>query len=341
MNDDKEDAGNQQIVLPVGYLKAPDRRSLPLTMARGTIERNAALYLLKTQSQFLNQTSDLAYREFLFHCVYVPLYTLAVTNFNTTKREVPPLLLHEYAAYYLAFERLLLEIIFVREFHKDKKLRPKKLTGFFINPPGGYAAWQRRFEEWRASIIKSHAHFMSKQAPDMKKGGAIATAAHLGNIFNRSNNLPVDLIESMGIRIVQDEALLKVFRKNALKPKPARWGEPELDTWLIEIWPLVTMYGLNYSDVWQVALAKWGDEGEEKESFGGVGRLEDRCKKMLGLRLGPGGQRCIGRVKKDSEPRSLMLSQYAASIRSIGMEKENWILGGSILKIVAAQYPGK
>jgi len=166
----------------------------------------------------------------------------------------------------LAFERLLLEFIFVRKLHKNKKLRPKKLTDFFMNPPGGYAAGWRRFGEWRASVIKSHAHFISKQAPDMKKGGAIATAAHLGNIFNRSNNLPADLIENMGTHIVQDEALLKLFRKNALKPKPARWGEPELDTWLIEIWPLVTAYGWNYSDVWNLAVAKWGGKNARRRN---------------------------------------------------------------------------
>lgn len=138
-------------------------------MAKGPVERAAAFYLLKTKSQFLNQTTDLAHREFLFRCVYVPLYSLAVIRYGTVYLGVPPLLLHQYTAYNLAFERLLLEIIFVRKLHRIKKKdRPKKLTDFFIKPPGGYAVWQRRFEEWRASIIKSHAHFMSKQAPDIK-----------------------------------------------------------------------------------------------------------------------------------------------------------------------------
>jgi hypothetical protein len=309
-------------------------------MAKGPVERAAAFYLLKTKSQFLNQTTDLAHREFLFRCVYVPLYSLAIIRYGTVYLGVPPLLLHQYAAYNLAFERLLLEIIFVRKLHRIKKKdRPKKLTDFFIKPPGGYAVWQRRFEEWRASIIKSHAHFMSKQAPDIKHGGATALSAHLGNILSQSHNLPLNLVGDMITRIENDKKLFNVLMKNALKPKPARWGEPELDTWLIEIWPIVRMYGWNYPDVWQVAVAKWEDECEEKESFGGVEKIEDRCKKMLGLQLGPKGQARGGRTKTPKKPLLPLLRRFAASIKSIGMEKEKWILGGSISEIIAPPKP--
>ena len=317
---------------PPALLNWPERRPGLLTMAHGSIEQCAALYLYWVKPKPLMQTNDLAYRDFLFHCVYVPLYSLAVINIATAKAKVPPLMLHEYAAYSLAFERMLLEIIFGRKLHQKAKLKPKSLISIFINPPEGYAFWRRRFEEWRASVITSHKHFIRKQAPDIKKGGTIAGAAYMGNILSSGQMLPLELVGNIITRIEQDKSLFKTLYNNALKPKPARWGEPELDTWLIEIWPLVTMYGWNYCDVWRAALDKWGDKCDEDESFGNVEKIEGRCKRMLGLQLGAGGQARGGRVKTTGKPRRPVAAQVCCFGRIHWDKKGKLGFGRSDLK---------
>ena len=281
------------------------------------------------------QMTDLAHRDFLFHCLYVPLYSLIVIKLATAEHEVSPLMLHEYTAYSLAFERMLLEIIFTRKSQQGKKIKPKSLISIFAKPPKGYAYWRDRFEEWRASVVKSYKHFELKHAPDVKKGGATAVAAQLGNVLSRGHKMPLDLFGDMIARIEQDQSLLQIVRKNALKPNPARWGEPELDTWLIEIWPLVTRYGWNYPEVWSAAVDRWGDECDEDESFGSVTKIEERCKKMLGLKLGPGGQVRGGKAQTTAKPRRPLYFKFAVAIKSIGMEEENWASSGSISKILA------
>ena len=127
-------------------------------------------------------------------------------------------------------------------------------------------------------------HFIKKQSPQIKKS-ARRQAAHLGTIKHLSGGqLPEDLFAGMLARINADAVAAATFNKTATKIKPARWGEAALDTWLIEIWPLVTEHGWNYYDVWQVADRKW-DVPSEKNPLDSVTKLEERCKKMLHLKL--------------------------------------------------------
>jgi hypothetical protein len=294
------------------------------------VERAAAYFFLQTNPRGLDQTTDLERREFLFHCLYVPLYSIVAIRFATTMLGSPALMLHEYAVYSLAFERMLLEMILLQKSNKNEKFKAKTLIDIFTNQYNGYDFWRERFEEWKSSVVKSHSHFMRKKVPDITKGGQTAVAALLGNVLSGGQQLPMELFGGMIERIEKNKSLFKTLSKNALKPNPARWGEPELDAWLIEIWPLVTRYGWNYRDVWQAAVKKWGDKCQEDESFGSVQRIEDRCKKMLGLRLGSRGQTRGGRVTGD--PQHPLLSKFAISIRSIGMEDKDWFLGGPIIR---------
>jgi len=324
-----------------GNQPPPLTRGVPplgiLQMRQHPIERSAAYFCIQVNPGGLNQMTDLAHRDFLFHCLYIPLYSLVVTKVAMIMDGVSPLMLHEYAANYLAFERLLIEMIFVRKSLQGEQFKAKSLISIFDNPPKGFAFWGERFKEWRASVVKSHMHFMYKRVPDVKQGGTTAVAALLGDVLRRKHKLSIELFGDMMSRIEQDQSIFRFSVKNYKKPKPARWGEPELDTWLIEIWPLVTRYGWNYREVWDAALAKWGDKCDNNKSFGGVTKIEDRCKKMLGLKLGSIGQNRGGREKYTETPQHPLCFKFAVAIESIGLGEENWALSGPILKIMASR----
>lgn len=317
-----------------------------LTMSRNFVERAAALVLNRLNPAWLMECRDPNAKKFLFRAFYVPLYSVCVIGFGTTRLGITPLLLHEYAEYALAMERMMLEIVMRRGLGKLKNQRPQSLLDLLSDPTEGYAFWLKRFEEWKASANKSYRHFIRKQAPDTKKGGLKARAAFLGNMLQRAGKLPVDLLDVTLREVARDESAFNAFCKNALKPKPARWGEPELDTWLLEVWPLITMYSWNYYDVWLVAIAKWGDDADGKRALGKPSTIEDRCKKMLNLHLGPGGREKQGRPEKipewkegqEGNPSPTPMPAFAPialSLESIGIAKEKWVLGGSFIKALA------
>jgi hypothetical protein len=96
------------------------------------------------------------------------------------------------------------------------------------------------------------------------------------------------------------------FHKNASPEsvRPRRWDYPELDLWLIEVWPLVEQYFWTYKDVYDLALERFKDEDESAKVLDRVEYLKERCNK-LELHLSPEAQKVRGRpkaVRDDEEP---------------------------------------
>ena len=91
------------------------------------------------------------------------------------------------------------------------------------------------------------------------------------------------------------------FHKNANPNAPVepRWDYPEIDLWLIEIWPLVEQYGWRYNEVCDLAFDKFGgdDAMVHFKVLNDSKVLKERCQEQLGLRLSPLAQQRKGKPK--------------------------------------------
>lgn len=295
----------------------------PASLAKNSLERAAALFLQKIQPDYLAGYVQPRHRQFMFRCVYVPLFCKAVIEWQVRQEGAPKYWLWQHGTYLLAFERTLVEM----RSRKAIKLDDGVLNAF-ADPYLDYRYWLRRFDQWRAAASASYRYFIQKQSPQIRKS-AQRGAAYLGTIKNLcGGDLPKNLFVGMLARINSDASAAVAFNKIVKKIKPARWGEPALDTWLIEIWPLVTEYGWNYHDVWRVGNEKW--DVPEAAPFESVARFSDRCKKMLGLKLSRQGGAKQGHPKNVGVVETPPLPSFAAMakwIQSIGEDEEEWIRG--------------
>ena len=255
-------------------------------------------------------------KTFLFRAYYVPLFCRCLILWQSERSDSSLYWLLEHGTYSLGYERMLMELYFRRG-------RPNPLGSIatlWENPAEGYNYWLRRFNEWRQAANASRVHFIKKQCPQILASDDPATA-YLATLWRLADELPQELFDDE----LQRAKIASVH--NALQSKNrARWGQPGLDTWLLEIWPLVTEYGWNYRDVRSAAVAKF-DQGETPDAIAldVVSKIEDRCKKMLGLRLSKNGQAKQGRPKEDGP--AIALLDLALRCDSLGSTEQEWVLG--------------
>jgi len=290
-----------------------------ISLARNQLERSAALYYQKVKPNYLDGYILPGQRRFIFRCLFVPMFCKAVIAHVVKQEGQPRYWLWQHGTYLLAFERMLLEM----HLRKAVNLEAGVLNAL-VEPSLDRRYWHRRFDQWREAARASYRHFIQKKSPQIRKS-VYAQAAHLGTMQNLSGGqLPGELFSTMLKRIDANLDAAAAFRKTAGKIKPARWGEPELDTWLIEIWPLVTEYGWNYHDIWLVAYKKW-NVSSESDALDKVTKLENRCKRMLHFRLGSAGQKKQGCPKEvDPLPFGFPL---AMSLEPIAFSEEEWVVG--------------
>ena len=86
-----------------------------------------------------------------------------------------------------------------------------------------------------------------------------------------------------------------------------RWDHPEIDLWLIEIWPMVDQYVWTYPDIYKPLLAKFGND-ERFQDAGVLKRpktLRDRCE-WLGLPLSELARRRRGRPSRLTDGENIL-----------------------------------
>jgi hypothetical protein len=297
-----------------------------LQLAQNPLERAAAFFFQGIGMDIPAELVLPRQREFAFHCHLIPLYSLAVIKFVIGREGGAKYWLHEYGAYVLAWERMALEFVL----RNKLKSSNTNLLAKMLASQEGPAYWQKRFDQWRTAAGQSYKHFMGKKFPDVKNlEGEERSAALLGALNKLSVELPTALFSGSYERVRSSRSLWKTYIRNAKRTRMGRWGEPELDTWLIEIWPLVTGYAWNYYELWLVAHSKWKSTSDD-DALATVERLEDRCKKMLKLRLGPAGQAKCGTPPVSFKNRKVILpplASLAIGLQSLGYAEEEWVLG--------------
>ena len=169
-----------------------------------------------------------------------------------------------------------------------------------------------RFCEWVIARMSAYLLLLQKENPEEnhpdKEIASAIFAAHLA----KHGQLQHPFFSEFDL-----EKLSNVARKNfdrvLSKPAQARWNYPQLDMWLVSIWPLVTAYNWTYRDVWMIAARHPQIEDllrlEKAESFAA------HCK-FLELRLNPKGSQKTGRVKSDAESSLPYMADLALQCRA-------------------------
>jgi hypothetical protein len=154
-----------------------------------------------------------------------------------------------------------------------------------------------RFYEWLIARMKAYRLLLHKENPegghpDKEIDDAIF-AAHLA----RRGELQHPFFNQFDLGKLS-KAAKKNYGRVVSKPTQARWNCPQLDMWLVSIWPLVTAYNWTYRDVWMITARH--RQLEELLRLEKVESFATHCK-FLELRLNPKGSKKTGRVKADAE----------------------------------------
>jgi len=319
--------------------------------AVNSIERCVADYVQKQALDLFHPAWNSEQRCFFFKAYFVPCFWEGVIRGYEKGFSQIPLWLGEPAAYVVALERMCLEFVWLSRQRRKAKTpsssrNPKKLVGmsvqeWFEAPPNGHGFWLWRFQEWRKAATRSFQLYFKKQLigqkasqPDLMRAAFLGGLQHIGG-------MPDELLSSFDKRFLsQNLKARRIYRDAVKRLKPPRWKYDALDTWLIEIWPLVTAYAWNYHDVWKVASMKF--DSPEDYVFSTATAMEEHCKDVLGLSLGATGQAKRGRPPgvheyfEDNPPENQQKilphgAGQALFLQSIALVKDfkKWI-GGSI-----------
>jgi hypothetical protein len=283
--------------------------------------------------RYKNPISALCFLRTVFIPVFCATYIKQAVKRSATK----PFYLGGFAAYVRGLERALAECR-VRTRHRTGK-SPKTIHSSqgifqtFTNSPEGGLFWMLRFDQWRSHAEKSWQYYISKRSIDVRKlRGELKWAAVLG-VLKNEDSLPEELFAEAVRSINERSASKRIFKKNA---DPARHDlklkNETLNTWLIEIWPVVTEYRWNSRDLRRVAHKRFEDNIDEKSEIS----IPDRLKELkdycgnLGLYFAKEVRDQRGRPTKTPVGATLpFMGALAYGIRSlVGSDLEwNWIIG--------------
>lgn len=151
---------------------------------RNQFEKLAAEYWDRVDLKPLSACQDAQATEFLFQCVYLPLF--AALQIELITRTIPgdtKFWLYQPATYLIAWERMHLEMVLslTRKarnsyrgvpWEKPVDLRsfdalPKPTMKWFLEPPSERSHWLRRLDQWREAAEKSFFNSLASVNPDV------------------------------------------------------------------------------------------------------------------------------------------------------------------------------
>jgi hypothetical protein len=299
----------------LNFIEIPNRRATPLVYAQTHFEQQMALLFFAEAESFLKEIPSCA-RRFAFRVWFVPRICKGFVNHYY---DAYGLCLGFFHCHTLASERMACEFLLI---HRNREnLRKKPFLDWFLSVPS-LLFWEKRYDAWLEYTQRSYNHFLFKSSYDIKYGDERSPkmAALIGVFTHFAKNK-----KFFGEMVSPDAQQFSIFEKNAKSPRKRRWNGRTLDTWLLEIWPIVQCYHWNYSDLQKTFNFKvegapaWADCPKY---------FEDRCKKILHLRLSERVKR--GRPKEPIEfkgasfPKMPLLFPLCARILSIGEDLDAW-----------------
>jgi hypothetical protein len=108
-------------------------------------------------------------------------------------------------------------------------------------------------------------------------------AAELGVLLgDKTEKTSERLIDFIKRRSELSQREWRTFTKTAHENKPDDWRHPELDTFLMLIWPIVSRFNWTHRDVFDAVQKKFA--GKRSYPFDAAHNLLTHCTKTLGLR---------------------------------------------------------
>lgn len=269
-----------------------------LSFACDDQERIIARHIPEAAIEHLSRFPTREERQFAFRCFWVPYEMVGVCEkeFSSPKHRVR----------------------FVSQFglHTAHSRMVKEMCAWEMDPRVSWwypqardnacRWWMQRYDSYLQAIDCAYGYWMKRKCPDCcHEQSDLAAASRFGfvqrvDVEGWPPKVLGELLAAMKKREQTGSRELEFFYKNAnpkgtLKPK---WDYPDIDLWLIEIWPLVKQYDWTYKDVCDLAFKKFGgDEMVNASVLNDSKALKDRCQKELGLRLSLLAQQRKGRPK--------------------------------------------
>jgi hypothetical protein len=140
-----------------------------------------------------------------------------------------------------------------------------------------------RFERWFESWMDRQAFVAQKECPaafDDTSTPALREAAELGvrlHQGDKSAEIRKRLNDFVSRNGELSQREWRMFTKMIHEHKPSVWKHPELDTFLILMWPVVERFNWTYSDVLDAIQKKFPGR------YGDLFDLKAHCNKVLGL----------------------------------------------------------
>ncbi len=252
--------------------------------------------------EHLNQFATEEERRFAFHCVWLPLATQWALEKAFSSAKGRGFYVPEFGLV-LAHSRMLWEM-------RAWELDPRFVWWRGPQHTSTACRWATELYDSHLVAIKAaYCHWMRRKCPDCSHDQPELARASRYGFAQRvdSKGVPAkflgELLAFFKERERDGSRETEFFYKNASpNVTETRWDQPDIDLWLIEIWPLVERYGWTYVDVYRLALAKFGERDDVGNSrvLDRANALAERCE-SLGLHLSDLGRRRPGRPK-DYDP---------------------------------------
>jgi hypothetical protein len=270
-----------------------------VSFARDGQEKIIANYIPAVALEHIGRFPTREEQQFVFRCFWIPYELVGVyeKKFLSTKGRAGNV--WQFATL-TASSRILWEM---QAWGQD----PRVAWWFRRGAAKACKFWMQRYDAHLAAIDAAYVHWMKHKCPDCCHDQPELAAASRYGFMQRTDvgGLPSkcvgEVVTKMKEREQSGSRESEFFYKYA-KPNGAsepRWDYPDVDLWLIEIWPLVEKYGWTYKEVSDLAFSKFGGDDDlvNVSVLNDSKALKKRCREELGLCLSPLGQQRRGRPK--------------------------------------------
>jgi hypothetical protein len=272
-----------------------------LSFACDDQERIIARHIPEAAIEHLSRFSTREERQFAFRCFWVPYEMVGVCEkaFSSPKGRV--LFVWQFGLL-IAHSRMLKEMC---AWGQD----PRASWWYPSAAAKACRWWMQRYDSYREAIDCAYGYWMKRKCPDCcHEQPDLAAASRYGfvqrvDVQGLPSKILGELLAGMKEREQKASRESEFFLKNAKGTSEPRWVYPDIDLWLIEVWPLVKQYGWTYKEVCDLAFSKFGGDNTmvNVSVLNNSKALKERCQDELGLHLSSIAQERHGRPKKSDD----------------------------------------
>ena len=234
--------------------RATTKPKAMVSLSQNDFEKHVQEHLDETTIARITKCRTLRGKQFIFRCLIMPTFSWGLGLYLEKWRPNPPYFIHLPWSYVVAQNRLVKEMVFKKEAVLEES-EPRAVALQFGEER--YDDWLGRFDAWRHAVDRSFWFYLERKGgvPSYRKD--LKEAARLGAIHHLWGGLPAPMFGRLAVEMRLQSKESEIFHNQAAQPARVKWIDPELDLWLMEIWPLVIGYYWGYRELWRVAKEKF------------------------------------------------------------------------------------